>query len=89
MAVVAGAEGFWGVGERGEEKGAVEDFEEKDEDGDAEGGLGVVSYVRGLEVTVRIRRFEYRVLPQDRQYNGHRYLNFDKLLEGYVHRLRG
>jgi hypothetical protein len=36
VAVVAAADGFRGVGEGREEEGAVKDFEEEDEDGDAD-----------------------------------------------------
>jgi hypothetical protein len=42
LAVVAGADGLGWVGEGGVEGGAVEDFEEENEDRDAEGGLGVL-----------------------------------------------
>lgn len=40
MAVVAAAYRFGRVGEGGEGEGAVEDFEEEDENWDADGGLG-------------------------------------------------
>jgi hypothetical protein len=36
VAVVAAADGFGGIGEGREEEGAVEDFEEKDKDGNAD-----------------------------------------------------
>lgn len=36
LAVVAGADGLWWIGEGCEEGAAVEDFEEEDEDWDAE-----------------------------------------------------
>jgi hypothetical protein len=39
VAVVARADGFGGVGERGVLGAGVQDFEEEDEDGDADGGL--------------------------------------------------